>query len=219
MRYWLATLVGLALAAVAIAAAAWGLYGLVRTGTCASGGAYQVVQPCPEGTGLRAGALVGGIFGTLLAIFIYALRGRSGNPNRGAAGLMAYGLMMFALSAASLVAAFGPASSDRADSKTGAAIVAFVLLPLGLPGLIGGLRKRGPSMMSRISSFPGASMSTVAQTPSVMRTPSPPPAPTPSGNRTTDSLARLEQLQALRASGAITEAEFAAKKAEILREM
>ncbi|MBA2506628.1 MAG: SHOCT domain-containing protein [Thermoleophilaceae bacterium] len=222
MRYWLAALLGLGLAAVSIAAATWGLYGLIRTGTCADGGAYQVVQPCPEGTGLRVGGLVGGIFGTLIAIAIYAARGGSGNARRGNAGVLAFGMLMLALSAAALVAAFGPASTDRADSKIGAAIAAFVMLPLGIGPVIYGLRGRRatPSIMGMTGMDSGITIPSMAS--SVMSGGSsvtPAPAPVPAADQEGEAIDRLERLQALKVSGAITESEFQAKKAEILRDM
>lgn len=222
MRYWLATLLGLGIAAASIALATWGLYGLVRTGTCASGGAYQVVAPCPEGTGLRVGGLVGGIVATLVGAGIYAMRGQGRGGRRGAAGALAMGLLMISLSVASLVAAFGPASTDRADSKLGAAIASFVLLPMGIGPLIYGLRTRAPGSVFGLPagvSIPSAGMdgfSVGAST--VPPAPSPPPAPAPPTGGA-DAISRLEHLQALRAAKAITDAEFEAKKAEILREM
>ncbi|MBA3302173.1 MAG: SHOCT domain-containing protein [Thermoleophilaceae bacterium] len=83
---------------------------------------------------------------------------------------------------------------------------------MGLPALIRGLRRRGPSpVMSALAGVPGVTK----PSPTVVRPP--PPPPTPSGKG--DALSRLEELQGLRSSGAITEAEFEAKKAEILREM
>jgi hypothetical protein len=53
-----------------------GLYHLVKTGTCASGGPYETVRPCPSGTGAWIGALIGGIFVFLVGGAVFATRGR-----------------------------------------------------------------------------------------------------------------------------------------------
>ena len=68
--------VGLALMAVGLAAFAFGLWQLVKTGSCASGGPYVSARPCPAGTGLHIGALIAGVFVSLAGGAVFATRGR-----------------------------------------------------------------------------------------------------------------------------------------------
>jgi hypothetical protein len=68
--------VGLALMALGVAALAFGIYELVKTGTCASGGPYVSARPCPPGTGLDVAAVVGGVFAFLAGGALFATRGR-----------------------------------------------------------------------------------------------------------------------------------------------
>jgi len=68
--------VGLGLMVAGVAAFGFGLYHLVKTGTCASGGPYETVRPCPSGTGSYVAALVGGIFVFLAGGAVFATRGR-----------------------------------------------------------------------------------------------------------------------------------------------
>jgi hypothetical protein len=62
--------------AVGVAAFAFGLYELVQTGTCASGGPYVSARPCPSDTGLHVAALTGGIVLFLAGAAVFATRGR-----------------------------------------------------------------------------------------------------------------------------------------------
>jgi hypothetical protein len=64
------------LIAVGIAGFAFGLWQLVKTGTCASGGPYVSARPCPAGTGLYVGALIAGVFVFLAGGALFASRGR-----------------------------------------------------------------------------------------------------------------------------------------------
>jgi hypothetical protein len=68
--------VGFALMAVGLAAFGFGLWQLVKTGSCASGGPYVSARPCPAGTGLHIGALIAGIFVFLAGGALFATRGR-----------------------------------------------------------------------------------------------------------------------------------------------
>jgi hypothetical protein len=68
--------IGIVLMLVGVAAFAFGLYHLVKTGTCASGGPYVSARPCPSGTGAWVGSLIGGIFVFLIGGGVFATRGR-----------------------------------------------------------------------------------------------------------------------------------------------
>lgn len=137
------TALGLLLCLVSLVAVCWGLYELVRTGTCASGGPYVSARQCPEGTGLRVLAVIGGVVLGLIGTLVYATAGgRDGGP-LGLALLM-WVLGFTLMGASALVAAFGPAAYDRADSRTGAIIVGGLFIPMGLAPLLlvrGGRRR------------------------------------------------------------------------------
>jgi hypothetical protein len=79
--------VGLALMALGLAAFAFGLWQLVKTGSCASGGPYVSARPCPAGTGLHVVALIAGVAAFLVGGGVFATRGRRavapGLPPRG----------------------------------------------------------------------------------------------------------------------------------------
>jgi hypothetical protein len=79
--------IGLALMAIGIAAFAFGLWQLVKTGSCASGGPYVSARPCPAGTGAHVAALIAGVCVFLVGGGVFATRGRRatdpGLPPRG----------------------------------------------------------------------------------------------------------------------------------------
>jgi hypothetical protein len=68
--------IGLALMLVGVAAFLFGLYHLMKTGTCASGGPYVSARPCPAGTGTWVAVLIGGVFAFLGGGAVFAARGR-----------------------------------------------------------------------------------------------------------------------------------------------
>jgi hypothetical protein len=70
--------VGLTLMIVGVVGFAFCLYGLVKTGTCGSGGLYvYAVKACPSSTGPYVGGVIGGIFVFLIGGAIFATRGRT----------------------------------------------------------------------------------------------------------------------------------------------
>jgi hypothetical protein len=68
--------IGLVLMLVGVAAFLFGLYHLMKTGTCASGGPYVSARPCPAGTGGWVALLIGGVFAFLAGGAVFATRGR-----------------------------------------------------------------------------------------------------------------------------------------------
>lgn len=132
MKYWTRTLIGLGICGASIVAIDWALYELVRTGTCASGGPYVSARPCPPGTGLRIVALVGGIFGGLIGMGIYATRGERLRPSPIGLGAIMWALLFCTLAGAAILAAFGPAAGDEPGAKTAAIILGVVFIPMGL---------------------------------------------------------------------------------------
>jgi uncharacterized membrane protein len=70
---------GLVLMVAGAAAFGFGLYHLVKTGSCGttSGGAYEgSFRPCPSTTGWYVGALIAGIFAFLAGGGVFVTRGR-----------------------------------------------------------------------------------------------------------------------------------------------
>ena len=214
MRYWISVIAGFALATASLVAGAWGLYHLTRTGTCASGGPYVSARPCPAGTGGQILALVGAVFGVLIAGAIYALRGGNRRQGRIGFGIMLWTLGFVMLGGATLVSAFGPASSG--GSKLGAIIMAGIFIPMGLAPLLWAAfsgsgdddsPSGAPAIQPHAFGAPPA-----ARYPAVFVSA---PGLQTNGNGT-DSLDQLEKLAKLHADGALTDAEFAAAKAKIL---
>lgn len=132
MKYWVRTIIGLALCAGAVVAFDNGLYHLVRTGTCASGGPYVSARPCPPGTGLHVVSLVGGVFAGLIGIAVYATRGDRGRPSPVPLGAIMWSLLFCTIAGVSLLAAFGPANNDDDGARTMAIVFGVVFIPMGL---------------------------------------------------------------------------------------
>src|SRR5205085_145181 len=136
MRRWALALVGLAICSAAAIAYMWGLYEVTRIGTCASGGPYVSARPCPEGTGIRILAIMGGIFGGLAGMGIYS----AGRPKHGAAAAGIGALMWFFVFAggagAMLLSAFGPARPDDSGVLV-AVILSLFFIPMGLAPVVG----------------------------------------------------------------------------------
>lgn len=129
------TIAGLALCAGAVVAFDNGLYHLIRTGTCASGGPYVSARPCPPGTGLHVLSLVGGIFAGLIGIAVYAGRGNRGRPSPVPLGAIMWALLFCSIAAVSLVAAFGPAHNGDDGVRAMAIVFGVVFIPMGLAPL------------------------------------------------------------------------------------
>jgi hypothetical protein len=222
------------------------LVALLETGTCASGNTpYQISQPCPAGTGTDILLLTAAIFGGLIGAAIFAFRGdppwdrdgRGGRFGNFSFGLFAWGAFFTATGATSLIASLtNQAIEDSSGGKLGGIIVGATFLVMGAPALlialwrlVSGLGRRderppstiataggmgGGGVMSRMSA--GLDQARAAQQlPSRLPWGSTPPT---SGGGTSDQIAKLERLQKLRESGALTDTEFEREKAKILAE-
>jgi hypothetical protein len=215
IRYWSLSLIGMLVSLASLLLMTWALYHLVRTGTCASGGPYVSARPCPEGTGAKILGLTGAIFALLIGGGIYAARGNRGHGATLGMGIVLWSLLFISLAAATFVAAFGPANNDDPGARTAAIVLAIVFLPMGILPLIGAVGFGfGRSRLK----------GKVSVTASRYPTPAPPqfdvsPPPRPAGAQAGDVTARLRKLDELRDSGLLTDEEFQAKKAEILREL
>jgi hypothetical protein len=219
------------------------LVSLLETGTCASGNTpYQISQPCPSGTGTDILLLMAGIFGGLIGAGIFASRGdppwnRGGRGGRFGGfgfGIFAWGLFFTATGATSLIASLtNQAIEDSSGGKLGGVIVGATFLVMGVPalliaiaGALRGLRGRderppamatagtGGGVMSRMSA--GLDQARAAQQ-MASRLPWGTAAPS-GGGGTSGQIAKLERLQKLRESGALTDAEFEREKAKVLAE-
>jgi hypothetical protein len=129
------TFIGLTLCCAAVVAFDNGLYHLMRTGTCASGGPYVTRAPCPPGTGLHILSLVGGIFAGLIGIGLYAARGagdKDARPSPVPLGAIMWCLLFCTIAGVSLLVAFGPANNDDDGIKTMAVVFGLVFIPMGL---------------------------------------------------------------------------------------
>jgi hypothetical protein len=144
-RYWVRVVLGLAICTVAIVGIDWGIYHLVRTGSCGSHPNYISRRPCPPGTGGHILALIGGIFGGLAGIGIWATRGPRGRPSGIPLGLIMWSLLFVTLAGSIAFAAFGPANNDSSGARTTAVILGVIFVPMGLAPLVlarGGGEKR-----------------------------------------------------------------------------
>jgi hypothetical protein len=138
VRYWLCTLGALLLAGACIVLIDNGIYHLVRTGSCGSSSRYVSSRPCPPGTAGHILGLIGGVFGALAAIGIYAARGKRGGGGRGTLGLglILWVLVFVTIPASMLVASYGPANNHSSGARTTSFILAAVFIPMGLAPLL-----------------------------------------------------------------------------------
>jgi hypothetical protein len=216
MRRGLGTLFALVLAGVSLVGFSWALYHLVRTGTCASGGPYVSARPCPKGTGGHIVALIGGIFGGLIAVGLWSASRPMDRTGPGL-GIVMWGLGFTLAGAAALLAGVGPGHPSGGGSTAGGIIVGAIFIPMGLGGLIAArsFSRNSTSTTSRLNlaGTGGSIMPMGALRPPTVMAPPPPPPPA-SG----DVLSRLERLAELHGEGALTDAEFADQKRKLLGE-
>ncbi len=209
---------------------------------------YQISQPCPSGTGTDILLLMAGIFGGLIGAGIFAARGDppwdKDRPLNSASdfsfGLFAWGLFFAATGATSLIASLtNQQIQDSSGGQLGGIIVGGTFLLMGVPALllslwrlVSGLGKRderpatagataglggaGGGMMSRMS----AGLNQVRSAQQLgNRLPWGSSGTAPSGGGGTGGqIAKLERLQKLKESGALTDSEFEREKAKVLSE-
>lgn len=228
IRYWSVSLLGMVISLVSLLVMSWAIYHLVRTGTCASGGPYVSARQCPSGTGGQILGLTTSIFGLLIGGAVYAARGGRGVGGTIGMGVILWSLLFISLAVSTFVAAFGPANNDAPGAKTAAIILMVVFLPMGILPLLGavgfgaGRRKlkstfdaakypspAAPQYAIPVPNSPGRPVSTITSS-------GPGSAP---GGTSGDVAARLRKLDELRDTGLLTEDEFEAKKAELLKEL
>lgn len=221
------------------------LTGLLDTGTCASGGPYEISRPCPEGTGTDAMLLMASVLGLFVAAGLAGLRGqRPGGGGFSFSSMMLAGWALF-FTISGAVSLVHSLTSDviGEDGKLGGVIVGATFLLMGVPVLlflpwmiINGRKRAGSSPETVYAGAePGGQgwMSTLRTGSTLMRDLSAQMTSAGSVGSSDsvgssgsssfgssggdgDTLGQLERLQRLRQSGALTEAEFAAEKARIL---
>ncbi len=149
MRYWAFTLGGLLIAGASVVAFDWGLYHVVRTGSCASGGAYVSARPCPPGTATYIVSLMAGVFGGLIGVGVYSARGPGGRASPLGLGVIMWSLLFITIAFSVGVAAYGPASDGGSGAHTIAIIFAAIFIPMGLAPLV--LGRRGNRRQARMA--------------------------------------------------------------------
>ncbi len=246
-RFYLFGLLGTVLAAFAVSLAALEIYELSRIGTCASGGPYISARPCPEGTGGHVLLLIAAIFVLpAIAVAVFALRakGLKGGISVGGMIVNLWTFGWLAMGTAAWVAGHGPAHSG--DSAAGSTSVAITFWGIGGVSLIAVLfAVRGAATGQRSLQKAMAERDRQGTNRPQPKAPAPPPRPPrpATGQPVAPSLAnlastlsevsrqkaddaevsdvarRLKQLDELRALGAVTGAEYDAKRREILGEI
>lgn len=112
-----------------LAMMAWAVYALLQTGTCGTGGPYQITKPCPPGSGLTGWLLMGGFFAWFAGLFL----SNNGLVKPGVGQLIWCGLFLGGGAALLLLAL---ADNTPSDSNLAAYIMAAVFIPLGLAGAV-----------------------------------------------------------------------------------
>jgi hypothetical protein len=219
------------------------LLALLDVGTCASGNVPHEIAPgyeCPAGTGTDVGLMIAAIFGGLIGAAIFAFRGEPpwGGRRRwiGFLGLgtLAWGLFFAGTGATMLIAGFTDESLG-ADSELGAKIVGFTFLFMGGPALLMALRNLGKGILAggrderpaAIPAPPTGDSATarmragLAQASGAQQLAARLPwgsTGASGGAAGGDAIGKLERLQKLRESGALSQQEFDREKAKILAE-
>ena len=202
----LGTLVGLVGTSIGLTWLFLGMRSVMDVGgSCGSGGPYVIATPCPHGIPL---AMVGGIFGGLISLFIYAMLGLKVGPRL---TLLAWPALFLSLGYNFLQYGL------RDGPEIGFLISGVIFILMGGTPLL---------LLVKPKTFAAVFWSDGPPpiTPTAMRVAGGGPFPERSrGDETTaadaDSIVvALERLTSLRDRGAITEAEFTRAKARMLDE-
>jgi hypothetical protein len=199
------------------------LVSLLETGTCASGNTpYQIANPCPSGTGADILLLMASIFGALIGVGLFSARGSPPwDPDRRpdlasdfTFPAFAWGLAFTGTGATALIVSLTDEAVKASNgAQLGGLIVGGTFVVMGLPILILSLKYVAQDLLRR-DERPASAVT--------------PPAPArvgggrtfnfSTGSSTGGQIAKLERLQRLRESGALTDAEFEREKAKVLAE-
>jgi hypothetical protein len=217
---------------------------LLDIGTCASGNVPYEIAPgyeCPDGTGTDVLLLFVSIIGGLIGAAIFAFRGQPpwGSGERRMVGMFglgtfAWGLFFTATGATMLIAALTD-DSLGADSDLGGKIVGITFLVMGVPALLIALWSlvksfgRGDERPSAATASAGAGAAGgvmgrmragLDQAQAAQGIGARMQWGSAGGGRKSsgDAIGKIERLQKLKESGAITDTEFQREKSKILAE-
>ena len=216
---------------------------LLEVGTCASGGPYEISRPCPEGVGTDIVLLTASVFTGLIGAGIFAFRGdppwgrRRPGGNFLGLGAAAWGIFFTATGATMLYTALAN-DTVGSDGELGAMITAVTFLLMGAPVLaivlwsavrgLGGRRDESPATsVSATGALGGggafgrmrtgmANVESARGIGETMKWGSAGGYGTGGAAASADTIGKIERLQKLRESGAITDVEFEREKAKIL---
>jgi Short C-terminal domain len=210
------------------------LVSLLETGTCASGNVNFQIAPgheCPSGTGSDIMLLIGSIFAGLIGLGLFQYRGNPPwDPNRQpdldsdfSFPAFVWGAGFTSTGAVSLIAGLTNESVKNANgAQLGALIVGGVFLVMGLPVFLASLwwaykafrnrRSRGGASPTATAALAGSA----STKPVVSATPWVSAGGFASKAGSGDQIAKLERLQRLHQSGALTDSEFEREKAKVL---
>jgi hypothetical protein len=229
MGYLIKAPLGLAMFAGGIVLFNVKLVSLLQTGTCASGNVNYAIaagHQCPSGTGTDILLLMAGILGGLIGAGIFAFRGdppwdRDRPINSGSDfsfGLFAWGLFFTATGATSLIASLtDEAIKGSNGGQLGGLIVGGIFLLMGVPALVLSLWQLVSGLGSR-DERPSSSAPPAGGGMAGMFSRTMPGFAAPRGGGAGGQIAKLERLQKLRESGALTDSEFQREKTKILSE-
>jgi len=168
-------------------------------GSCGSGGPYEIATPCPQGVPL---VMVGGIFGGLICLAVYAFKGLPFGPRL---TLLAWPALFLSLGWNFFE--FGLKTPGLSYSWLFCGVLFAVMGGVPLPFFLrASLRPRGPSESappSRSIDWPPGSVSGGRDRGDT-------------GGQPDDFAHALERMAALHASGKLTDEEFAAAKRRLL---
>lgn len=236
MAYLIKAGIGLALFFGGVIAFNVGLQEVLDIGTCASGnvpfeirGGYE----CPEGTSGIFWRLFLSIPVALIGAALFAFRGDppwgEGRKSVGAFGwgTLAWGGFFAGTGVALLLGLpYGEITNEqgevvgRPDSELGAKITAVTFLVMGVPALLIGLWSAFKGLTGRRDERPVTGEGVMRSIGGMARSAGFGSSSAGSSSRTGggDTIGRIERLQKLKESGAITAAEFDKEKAKILAE-
>jgi hypothetical protein len=245
MGYLLKAGIGLALFFGALVLFNVKLQELLDTGTCTSGNVpFEIRQgyECPEGTGTDVLLTMASVVVGLIGAAVFAFRGDPPWGERRSVGTFGWGTLAWGIFFAGTGAALllggpygeitDPATGEtvgRPDSQLGATITGVTFLIMGAPALLLGLWSAARGFARRderraaSSGGPAGAGGILGRMRTGMQQAQAGQAlgqrlPWGTGGASSggDAIGRIERLQKLRESGAITDAEFEREKAKIL---
>jgi hypothetical protein len=108
-------------------AMAWAINLLLNTGTCGTGGPYEISRPCPPGSGAEGILIMGGFLAWFVGLFL----SNNGFIRPGTGQILWCALFLGGGITILVKALTQPDLGD--DSRLGAYIMAGVFIPIGLP--------------------------------------------------------------------------------------